>query len=283
MAQRRKNGLKEDSRSKGEGRRKLRSESLEERILLSATWVDTDTDAADDAGGEGAPDPGGADAAAELDAAMSGTDDLFGDGEPGADGGGATVLEGGEGEDSFVIAGAGDGEVFQVRGGGGADRVDLSSYDSSSASFEDGAVVMETGDGGSFRVEYEGVEGFAFGDADAHVLSGDASGEVAGGTAILVDGSSTATVGVEGAGQALWSYDASTGGVSIDGVSGTDGGTTLRLDAASDSPLAIRSVGVGGDLGAVESAGDVGELTIASDADVREITVGGGEGEIGVV
>ena len=256
--------------AKPKRRRKPGAESLEDRILLSGTWADVDTGDMIEGATDGADafDGSGAD---EIVNGLGGNDDLFGgagddtldggagddtlDGGEGADtliaSGGSDALDGGAGDDTLVVNGAEAGDVITVTGGANNDTLDLSAYDSSSATFSDGAVEIET-DGGSFRVEFSEIEGIAFSDGDATFLDGDAGGSVSGGTDILIAGDTATSIGYSGAGSAQWSYDADSGSISITGVTGADAGSTLSIDSLSgnESPMPAPASASSGDSGA---------------------------------
>ena len=170
-------------------------EALEPRILLSASWVDTDTgdplgdatsgndtytgsagnDVADALGGDDTLSGG-----AGNDALLGGegNDQLFGDvghdtldgglgddqldGGKGNDvlisGGGNDVMDGGAGNDTFRFTGAQDGDSITVTGGsGGQDTIDLTGFSNSQLTDDGSTITADLGGGQSFSINYSDV------------------------------------------------------------------------------------------------------------------------------
>ena len=111
----------------------LQVEQLEQRILLSATWMDVDADGVDElVGSNGSEDLNGTYTNDEI-LDLDGDDQLFGHngndvliGGAGDDlligGDGTDTLIGGDGDDTFIQNEGDDNDVF--RGGEGTDRVE---------------------------------------------------------------------------------------------------------------------------------------------------------------
>ncbi|MFK7884927.1 MAG: tandem-95 repeat protein [Phycisphaerales bacterium] len=66
-------------------------------------------------------------------------------------------------DDVFSVSNASDGDHFVIDGGGGYNVLDLSAYDASDVSVEDGVVTVELDGGGSFTVGVSGVDHFVAG------------------------------------------------------------------------------------------------------------------------
>jgi Ca2+-binding RTX toxin-like protein len=235
----------------------MRMESLEARIMLSATWTDADGDV-----GLGPTDG----------------DDTF-DGGSNADLvdglGGDDVLSGHDGDDTFRFDGALDGDVKTVFGGDGDDTVDLSSRSLSDLSFSDGSITVAT-ETGSFRIDYDEVETIRTADGDLTVLDGDLTDLPVSGTQMFLDGDEAFSV--DSSGGANVSYDAGTDELRIAGATGD-----LTVTSLAGDDLSISSVSIDGDAGEISIGVDVtGEFSVAGDAggditvdgDVARFTVG---------
>jgi len=186
-------------------------ESLEPRIMKSATWVDADTgdsiagategddifnagggnnnDIVDALGGDdtlfgnngddilngGAGDDeihGGN----HSDTLLGGTGDdvLYGDNHDDilVSGGGNDVMYGGQHNDTFQFTGAQNGDVITVDGGKHTDTIDLSEYSSSQVSDNGSTIIVDMGDEESFTINYIGIENIIVGPV---VISIDAT------------------------------------------------------------------------------------------------------------
>ncbi|MFG0252441.1 MAG: hypothetical protein ACF8NJ_06155, partial [Phycisphaerales bacterium JB038] len=223
---------RDEDRPNKDTKKPLKAESLEERILLSATWVDADS-------GE------------ELDGPTDGDDLLYGSGgDDIADAlGGDDELFGGAGDDSLFgnsgddrLAG-GDGDDL-LDGGSGNDTVTYA--DGTTRVITDLEAGTSVGQGSDTLVGIENVEGSAHndiitGDDNANVLDGGAGDDYIDGAAgddtllggagddIVVGGTGDDVVAgglgddllVGGEGDDTLSYDAATGPVTVDLDAGT--------------------------------------------------------------
>ena len=153
-------------------RPKFKVETLEPRILMSATWVDADTGAAQtdaDAGN----DLYTGDAAANVADGLAGDDVLSGMG-------GDDLLSGGEGNDTItggagndaISGGDGDDRIVGISGsdvvdgGAGNDVLDLSGVDKDGVTFLNGALRIQNADGTTSEVQYSNIETLRFADGD---------------------------------------------------------------------------------------------------------------------
>jgi hypothetical protein len=260
-------------------RAKLQSESLEDRILLSATWVDADTGAEIDGATDGADIHNGSDLADIADGG-AGNDTLFGAGGDdtlrggtgddtlvGGEGndhlssdGGSDILDGGADDDTFSIAEAADGDTVEVVGGSGVDRIDMTSYSADNATFGDGYITIALEDGGSFTVEYSDIESIEFSDAMATVLGdADTSGSISGDT-ILLDGTGSVRMEAHESATVDFSYDADTGALTIQG----NDARIESLDIDRTGPVSITD-----DLRITQSFSDNGASVDASGATIQ--------------
>ena len=159
----------------------MRGETIEDRILLSATWIDgtagddvltgtASDDCIDGLAGNDTIDglagndvlrggPGndtidggtGTDTVDYTDATSSVTVDLSAGTATG--GSGTDTLSnvegviGGDFDDTFSFASAADGDVFTVDGGDGIDALNLTGFNLSNATFQDGSLTMGLGGG----------------------------------------------------------------------------------------------------------------------------------------
>lgn len=215
----------------------LRAESLEDRILLSGTWVDADT-------GETIAGPtDGADAftgheLGEIAEAGAGDDLLFGNGgDDFLDGGlgddfvsggkGDDVLAGGKGNDT-LSGGSGDDLIV---GGEGTDTVTYA--DSGSAVHVNLADETATGDGSDTVIDVENIVGSRFsdtltGDDGANIIEGGSGHDTiegGGGDDTLIGGTGNDTLRGGGGSDTL---EGGTGHDTVEGGSGSDliiGGT----------------------------------------------------------
>ncbi|MFI4881182.1 MAG: hypothetical protein ACIAQU_01205, partial [Phycisphaerales bacterium JB064] len=233
----------------------LRPESLEDRILLSGTWVDADGDAID--GPTDGADGFTGDELADIAEGGGGDDILFGnggndflDGGAGDDqvhgGAGNDVVAGGEGDD-LLTGGTGDDLIV---GGDGNDTVSYA--DSDSAVNVNLANETATGQGNDTVVGVENVIGSQYGDTldgddAANTIEGGAGADVIDGGAgsdTLVGGSGNDTIdGGSGA-------DVITGGTGHDVLRGGSGNDTIdggtgndTIDAGSGNDLILGSAG----------------------------------------
>ncbi len=162
-------------------------ETLEPRILLSATWIDTDT-GNDIAGATGGNDTFTGTAGDDVEDGLAGNDILNGlagsdiltggdgndllDGGAGNDqlfggtgddimisGGGTDQMFGGDGDDTFQFTGAQNGDQISVNGDGGvSDTIDLSTYSNANLTDNGSKITVDQGGGQSFEINYQGIE-----------------------------------------------------------------------------------------------------------------------------
>ncbi len=78
--------------------------------------------------------------------------------------GGDDTLVGRGGDDTFRFTDAQNGDVYNVDGGDGQDKLDLTQIDSSNATFEGGRIIVDLGNGESFTIEHADVEDVEFSD-----------------------------------------------------------------------------------------------------------------------
>ncbi|MCO6435859.1 MAG: LEPR-XLL domain-containing protein [Phycisphaerae bacterium] len=164
---------KESEEQRNPSRPSFRVETLEPRILLSATWVGTDgddthdgTDAADHLEGHGGNDVLHGGIGDDILDGGGGHDQLFGD--EGNDilisGGGDDVLSGGGGDDTFQFTGAQAGDVITVTGGKGNDALDLSGFHNDQITEGDSSLTVDLGEGQTFTINHSGIESIVTGD-----------------------------------------------------------------------------------------------------------------------
>ncbi len=260
-----------DDRKGRKGRKRARPETLEERILLSGTWVDADSGDAMDGATDGDDIFTGM-SGDDIAAAMDGDDNLFGNG-------GDDQLFGGAGDD-LLSGGSGDDTLD---GGEGNDT----------ATFEDasGRVVVDldagtaTGQGSDTLVDIENVttgdgDDIITGDSQANILdagAGDDYIEAGAGDDTVLGGAGNDVIDA-GAGDDLVS-----GGAGDDLMIGGDGNDTVSFDQSGS--------GVNVDLEAETATGEgsdtvIGfENVIGSDqddsilGDANNNTIDGGAGD----
>ncbi|MEA1951284.1 MAG: Ig-like domain-containing protein, partial [Planctomycetota bacterium] len=186
----------------------LKVDTLEPRILLSATWVDAATgeqienatDGDDVFTGDNADDVADGLAGDDQLFGGGGDDELFGgegddvlygdnqsdtlDGGTGDDqlyggnqddvlisGGGNDFMDGGRQDDVFRFTGAQDGDVITVDGGSQTDTIDLSEFTNDKIN-DDGSLITVDLDGGeSFTINYSDIETIT--TADGEYAPGD--------------------------------------------------------------------------------------------------------------
>ena len=314
----------------GPMRARLGGETVEPRILLSATWlVDiittpppdilgvTGTDGADRLVGTIGEDSmygGGGDDVLVVQDNDDGDDDdddrSVLDGGTGRDvvdfgasaagttidlsagtaigGGGSTTLTNIEGAygsshaDVFAFASAAAGDEFTVVGNGGQDFLDLQKYDSSAATFENGALVIDLGGGESFRINYDEVERIQFGDVLAKVLTGDHVNTSFTGDGLYVFEDTAFALSFTGGGDLDWRFDATTDTITVNGSAGATAGTELVIDDLGRSPITVSTITLSENLRAISSSADVDNLDL-NGFDVDTVTVGNGTGTIGTL
>ncbi len=178
---------KKAKRSKKKRKPNFKADSLESRILYSATWVDADTGDAqggETAGNDAFTGTDGIDTADgsggnDILSGLDGDDNLFGgtgndtldggagddllSGDSGSDtlisGGGNDTMSGGNGSDLFTFTGAQDGDVVTVDGGNGTDTIDLREFGKDAILSNDGSTMeVSLGGGESFTINYTEVE-----------------------------------------------------------------------------------------------------------------------------
>ena len=222
-------------------KRKLRPESLEERILLSGTWVDADTGDIIDGPTDGADAFTGVDGGdiaegggGTTSSSAAGADDFL-EGDAGDDvvagGAGDDVVSGGAGDD---IASGGEGDDLIV-GGSGNDTVTYG--DSENGVNVDLANETATGQGNDQVIGFENVTGSDHDDA----ITGDDNDNVllGGGGDDVIDGGGGGDVVEGGAGNDVVSggagRDTVRGGAGDDDLFGNAGDDTLEGGAGDDS------------------------------------------------
>ncbi len=197
-------------------------ESLEPRILLSATWVDADTGDAEAGPTESNDVYTGTDANEVADA-LGGDDTLSGAGGDDSLFGGAgdDLLDGGTGDDSLfggtgddqLIGGAGDDAID---GGAGVDTAD---YSGAAAVNVDLGAGTATGDGTDTLTNIENVTG----SSDDDIIAGDGASNV-------LDGGDG-----DDALQGLGGADTISGGDGSDDIDGDAGADQISGDAGDDT------------------------------------------------
>ncbi|MEQ9617358.1 MAG: Ig-like domain-containing protein [Phycisphaerales bacterium] len=234
----------------GKRKRKLRPESLEDRILLSGTWVDADT--GDEIGGPSAGNDlyTGSDAS-DIAESGAGDDELWG-------GQGDDYLDGGSGDD--VLHGeAGDDVVFggtgndTLSGGAGDDLLiggagtDTATYEGSDSGVDANlGTGTATGEGTDSLIGIENLTGSAHddtltGDDNANVIvggGGDDTIDGAGGNDTLIGGDGADTI-QGGSGddnvQGGADNDILDGGSGNDTVDGGEGDDLVQGGAGNDT------------------------------------------------
>ncbi len=152
-------------------------ETLEPRILMSATWVDTDTSEVQSDADTGNDTYTGTEASDTADG-LAGNDILHGgdgddtllgnSGDDTLDGGaGNDTLDGGGdndtvfgdiGDDTIRFTGAAHGNVITVDGGQGTDTLDLSQFQANQVTNDGSHITVDLGGGQSFQINHTGIE-----------------------------------------------------------------------------------------------------------------------------
>ena len=195
---------------------------------------------------------------------------------------GVEHIVGGDGNDMFAFNDPQDGAVYTIDGGGGMNMVDLSNYNLSDATFHDGKITIDMGDGHSFDINYDHIQSIHFADTQAHVMAEDGSIEGFGGTAVIVDGAEVVQVGIEGGGTFDASYDVDTNTLTISDVDNVTADSVIRVEAISGD-VHLGHVHIDESLGRLESSGDIDTLHLAGEGNVGTVVVGGGDGHIGTL
>ncbi|MHC4815769.1 MAG: hypothetical protein ACYTGW_20130, partial [Planctomycetota bacterium] len=292
-------------------------EEIEPRILLSATWIDgtagddnplsgtavddcidglagndtifglTGDDILRGGAGNDALDGGaGTDTADYTDATSAVTVDLSAGTASGGSGTDTlTSMEGVTGSsygDTFNFASASNMDVYTVDGAGGNDTLDFSSYNIADAVFSDGKVMIDTGDGFAFEVNYSNVEDVVFADATADVRTTNWSTNFTSGTKTYIEGDAAFSVSLSGAGSVSISYTAATNTLSITDVTGTNSTTAITVTNYDGSNLTLGSVSVDTTVGSLTTNVDIGSVTItgANNTAIETLTVSNGAGTI---
>ena len=213
----------------------LRPESLEDRILLSGTWVDADTGEAI-AGPTDGPDAYTGRELGDIAEAAGGDDLLFGNGgDDFLDGGaGDDLLSGGEGND-VLAGGAGDDVLAGGEGDDlivGGEGVDTVTYaDASGAVSVDLGGEVASGEGTDSIIDVENIVGSRFadtltGDGDANAIDGGAGHDT-------IDGAGGADTLTGGSGN-----DTLRGGAGSDTLEGGSGHDTIESGDGDDLIIA---------------------------------------------
>ncbi len=230
----------------------LRAETIEPRILLSATWVDgADIDAAE---------------ADEVEIALPAALDQGTLPE--------TVL-GTKKADTLELPDPVAGEAYFVDGLKGDDRLDLSSFTFAQASFREGGLTIDLGDGESFTVDYQNLEQMEFADESVRLLQGDARGNGLTGSVTFVDGDEVFRLTVDGGGSVDWSWDSDRDTLQLRDLEGTDARSSLRLERLAGDDLRVGRIELDTSLGALESDVGIESLTIGKKASLGSLTAGG--------
>ncbi len=232
----------QDPKRQKKGQGKI--ESLEQRILLSATWVDADAlDAL--AGGDGAADAdvdGVDDTLSELDhpntGLISSTDDGGDDGQDAS-------------QDLLDGLGDSDSDLFGDSDDGSSAHGDLLDH------------------------SIDGTD-----DISGTELTGDHSVDGFSGSETFVVGDRAFKIEVQGEGSIDWSYDADDGTLHITDVDGTNDHTVIDISSLGDQDVAVNDITLDTDVGSLVSNVDLGTLHVTGDADVGSISVRAGEGLI---
>lgn len=297
----------------------LAGETVEPRILLSATWITgtlgndaiAGTAGADQIYGSGGNDTlwglagddllkggwgndtidggTGFDTADFSDAYGSIAVDITASGPQNTGGIGTDTLISIEGviggvfSDTFAFANPVDGAVYHVSGGLGSDKIDLSGFASSAVTFGDGTISVDMGGGQSFRIDHDGVESFHFGDADATVLTGNLTAGSFSGSQIYIDGDQAFRIDTRGAGTIAWQYDASNDRFELTDTRFTDPTTQVRITDLNGTDLTVGQITIDDDLGGLDSNVDIGVVEITrNDTTITSITIADGSGMLGV-
>ncbi|MCB9917355.1 MAG: LEPR-XLL domain-containing protein [Planctomycetes bacterium] len=297
----------------------LRGETLEPRILLSATWIEGDAgdnvldgttgdDCIDGLGGNdtldglagndvlrgGAGDDtligGSGQDIADYETATSGvTVDITDTNAQATGGAGTDTLSEIEGvigsaySDMFSFANAADGATYVVDGGsGGTDSVDLSSYALADITFDPsgGSLSVDMGGGASFTLDYSNIDSFTFSDTVATVLGGNHTDPSFSGSATFIDDGQAFQIELSGGGTIDWSYDATTDTLTVSDTSSTGTGTHLAIQDLSDAGLTIDNITIDTDLGSLTTDVDIGTLTWTGSKEIAVVTIDGGNGNI---
>ncbi|MHC4078726.1 MAG: hypothetical protein ACYST0_09860, partial [Planctomycetota bacterium] len=293
-------------------------EEIEPRILLSATWIDgtagddnplngtavddcidglagndtifglTGDDILRGGAGNDALDGGsGTDTADYTDATSSVTVDLSAGTASGGSGTDTlTSMEGVTGgtyDDTFNFASASNMDVYTVDGAGGNDTIDLSSYNIADAVFSDGKVMIDTGNGFAFEVNYSNVEDIQFADTLADVRTTNWSTALFAGTKTYIEGDTAFSVTLSGSGSVSIDYTAASNSLSITSTTGTDSGTAITVTNHDGSNLTFSSIANTNVVGSLTTNVDIGSITMSGGDLMRieTITVNNGAGTIG--
>jgi large repetitive protein len=253
------------------GRKRNRPETLEERILLSGTWVDADSGDPTDGATDGNDTFNGM-SADDVAAAMDGNDNLFGNG-------GDDSLFGGAGDD-LLSGGSGDDTL---NGGSGTDTATFE--DATSRVVVDLEVGTATGQGSDTLTDIENVTGsdgndIITGDSGANTIDGGAGDdyvEGGGGNDTIIGGSGNDVIDA-GSGDDLVSGDDGDdlliGGTGNDTVTYEQSSSGVQVDLDAES-----ATGEGQDtvIGFENITGSAQNDTLLGDAAGN--TIDGGDGD----
>jgi Ca2+-binding RTX toxin-like protein len=205
-------------------------------------------------------------------------------------GGGTDTLSGIEGvigsnsTDTFVFSNPQNGAIYTVDGNGGLnDTIDLSGYASTAVTFANGTLTVDMGGGQSFTVRYVDVSLINFSDTTATVLTNDIAVANWSGSGILIDGAEAFRLDLSGGGTINWSYDRGSDTLTVSNTTGTGSGTALTIEDLNGKDLRIDQIAVSTDLGSITSDANIGTLTMMGDTNITTVTIGGGQGTIGLI
>ena len=190
---------------------------------------------------------------------------------------------GSSGNDTFQFGNPVDGATYHVDGNVGSNTIDLSGYASSAVSFGDGTMTIDMGGGQSFQIDYTGIESIAFSDITATVLNTNMTQAGFSGSGLWIDGAEAFKVDLTGGGTVDLAYAIGTDTLTVTGTTGTGGGTTLAIEDLNGQDLVIDEVTIDTSLGSLTSDVNIGTLTMMGDTNITTVTIGGGQGTIGLI
>ena len=80
---------------------------------------------------------------------------------------------GSEHDDTFAFSHPSDGGTYSIDGGGGHNSIDLSDYDPSDVTYNDGSLVVDMGEGHSFTIEHDNIDSIHFSDRTVNFATWD--------------------------------------------------------------------------------------------------------------